>query len=201
MALAAIVLAMASARDRSWAVGYLVGAVALVGLSALPWFRTRVDGDAPFPLAHHVNAWSGSTLWTFSVLAGVAAAILGVAATLKSDHASARLGLYSGLVAVVFSIGLWARQWWLINNPPGIHGVAITKALTSAEEQKFVRSDPYRIQRDQLASYANRDRLGFHAWITDWSYAATALLIGLAFVIMIQAVAARRSSTDLQASA
>ncbi len=51
----------------------------LAALSFRVWFRYDVDGESAargsYVLRHSVNAWQGSTLWTYAVVLGVSGVV------------------------------------------------------------------------------------------------------------------------------
>lgn len=167
---------MATSASIGRSLAYLAVAAGLAGISFRPWFRRTVDGTAPFPLAHHVNAWQGSTLWTFMVALGIAAALLGSVPSSRLGRAYSRMAMSACLLTSTLSACLWARQWWLIDHAPPLRGGVATIVIRSATTADLVPSDPYRIERNRLATYASFNGLGQRAWMTGWSYAALAVV-------------------------
>jgi hypothetical protein len=170
--------------------------VALFGVSFLPWFARKVDGSAVFPLKHQVDAWRGSTLWTFMVVLGLAAAALGWVATRHPGERSSLVTLTTAVFASALSASLWARQWWLIEHPPPM-GPITTTVTVSLRGPAMAASDPYRIERNLLSTYASADGIGQRVWITGWSYTGLAVVALLIAGLIVQfTISVRQSRTD-----
>lgn len=97
---------------RPWAVVVLTGLV--IALSVLPWYS--LSGSVV--LSQHVTAWSGSTVWTWSVVLALAAAVLGLAAgsvqSLLGQRVTALVAALAGLAAVA----AWWAEWWRLRHRP-----------------------------------------------------------------------------------
>lgn len=167
-----------------------------MGVSFLPWFARKVDGSAAFPLEHQVDVWRGSTLWTFMVVLGLTAAALGWVATRHPGARSSLVTLTAAVFASALSASLWARQWWLIEHPPPLGHMTITVTVNRAGPA-MAASDPYRIERDLLPTYASANGFGQRVWMTGWSYTGLAVVALLIAGLIAQlTISMRKSRTD-----
>lgn len=167
---------------RYWFVGT---ALVLLGLSFEPWFHQDVSGIARFD---RVNAWQGSSLWTYAVLLAVLACAVGALATRATRAVAPSAAMWVVAIAASGSVALWIRQWWLINHAAPYHGRLEAVFVVGSEQPSNLH---HGIKRDQLADYASLG-IHVHARITTWSYAAGALIAGLALSAVLRMIAERR---------
>lgn len=152
-----------------WAAAYVALAVVILAISFAPWFRLEFTADG---FRQSVDAWHGSTLWTFAVVCVVLGALLGAFALIRRVRVAAVAGLLCALVAVA----LWVRQWWLIEAPPPVR---------SGIDVFLVPSSDFAIARDHLDGYALFNGPDQHAGQTFISYAAVVLILMLVVGLVV----------------
>jgi hypothetical protein len=159
-------------------------AIAVVAASFLTWFRYDVYGVSAdrghYIVRLSVDAWRGSTLWTLTVLFGLVGALSGIVSAFLRQPRATMLIFVVGLASAAVSVGLWLRQWWLIQHPgpPG--------RLVAVAQQGFVGpANAYGIKRDHLADYVRYNGHGQYATQTTSSVVAVILVAVIAVALVV----------------